>query len=418
MITAVSILIITYILIISKKEPQSTTAAIGASAVLLLGIVPAEKAFEYIEFDVIFLLISMMIISHTLSDSGFFDWISIKMTILTNGNLRLLLFYLVLLTAVSSAFLDNVTTVIVMVPITVKIAEILSINPMPFLISEILFSNIGGTTTLIGDPPNLIIGAATGFTFLEFLEILGPVIVIIFVLSFALLLFFFRESLDQKPDINNIIKHLDGKKPIKNEKLALISLTILAAVIIGFILHGYLGLEAYVISFTGASLLLLFEKPSHAMKSVQWTTILFFVGLFIIIGGLIETDALEMFADKILSYTGDNEELTSLLIIWAVGIISGFIDNIPYATTFVPIVENFGNTMDLYPLWWSLSLGICLGGNLTLLGASANIVASHIAAENGYSIPFLKFMKYSSVIVLVSLLASTAYIFLRFFIYK
>lgn len=417
MITAVAILVITYILIASKKEPQSTIAAIGAAATLLLDIVPAQKAFDYIEFDVIFLLISMMIISHTLSDSGFFDWFSIRIATFTNGNLKLLLFLLGLLTAVSSAFLDNVTTVIIMVPITIKITEAMNINPLPFLISEILFSNIGGTATLIGDPPNLIIGSEANFTFLEFLEILGPVVIIIFFLSFLLLLFLFRDKINKKPDIENIFNHIKESKTIKNRKLAIISLIVLLAVVIGFVLHGFFELEAYVISFTGASILLLFEKPSHAMKSVQWTTILFFVGLFIIIGGLIETGAIALVADKILAYTDGNRELTSLFIIWGLGIISGFIDNIPYATTLVPIVGNLGQVMDLYPLWWSLSLGVCLGGNLTILGASANIVASHISSQNGYDISFLEYMKYSSIIVLISLIVSTAYIFFRFYLF-
>lgn len=415
LIISVIIIVITYILIASRKFPQSTIAILGAAATLVLGIVPAEHALNYVEFEVIFLLVSMMIISHTLGDSGFFKWFSIEIVRIVKGDKKILLFALGLITALSSAFLDNVTTVVIMSPITIKIAESLEINPIPFLISEILFSNIGGTSTLIGDPPNLIIGAHANFSFLKFLQELAPVIIIIFFLSYAILLFLFRKELANNLKVQEKASKLNSKGTIKNKKLAVITLIILSGVISGFILHSFLDLEAYVIAFTGAALVLMFENPSEAIKSVQWTSILFFIGLFIIIGGLIETGFIELVADKILYYTNGNEKATSLMLIWFIGLLSGFIDNIPYATTVVPIVDNFGEAMDLYPIWWSLSLGICLGGNLTLMGASANIIASQISSKLGYNISFIKFMKYSFIIVLVSLLTSTIYIFLKFY---
>jgi len=382
----------------------------------MLGVVPAEKAFDYIEFEVIFLLVSMMIISHSLGNSGFFRWLSIEITRLTKGNLKLLLFALGVITAVSSAFLDNVTTIVIMFPITVKIAESLQINPTPFLISEILFSNIGGTATLVGDPPNLIIGAEANLSFLEFLTVLGPIVILIFILSFIALIFMFRKELRLNHELEEKALQMNTTGAIRDKRLVIISLIILTGVIIGFILHAFLETEAFAIAFTGAALLLMFEDPSEAIKSVHWTTIIFFIGLFIIIGGLMETGVIAIIADKILQYTEGSEELTSLFIIWGIGLLSGFVDNIPYATTLVPVVENFRDTLNIYPLWWSLSLGICLGGNLTILGASANIIASQMAEKSGYNLSFFKFMKYSSVIVLISLIVSTLYIFLRFYV--
>ncbi len=415
MTTSIVIIVITYILIATRKFPQSTIAALGAAATLLLGVVPADHALNYVEFEVIFLLVSMMIISHTLGSSGFFKWLSIEIVRLTRGNLKLLLFALAVITAVSSAFLDNVTTVVIMSPIIIKIAESLEINPIPFLISEILFSNIGGTATLIGDPPNLIIGTEANFSFLEFLKVLGPVVIVIFFLSLAALIFLFRKELAKNHKLEEKAEKLRSSGTIKNKKLAVITLIILAGVLIGFILHSFLNTEAYAIAFTGAALILMFENPSEAVKSVQWASILFFIGLFIIIGGLIETGVIKIAAEQILSYTRGSEEVITLFIIWALGLISGFINNVPYATTLAPVVNNLDSAMNIVPLWWSLSLGICLGGNLTLLGASANVIVVQMAEKSGYSISFSEFMKYSSIIVIISLLTGTAYIFMKFY---
>lgn len=416
MTAAIIIIVLTYIFIASRKFPQSTIAVLGAAATLMLGVVPTEKALDYVEFEVIFLLVSMMIISHSLGDSGFFEWLSIEIVRITRGDLKFLLFALGLITAISSAFLDNVTTVVIMSPITIKIAESLAVNPTPFLISEILFSNIGGTATLIGDPPNLIIGAAADFSFLQFLKVLAPVVIIIFLLSLGVLIFLFRNDLKKNRELEEKAAKLKSAGAIKNKRLAIVTLIVLAGVIAGFVLHSFLGLDAYAIAFTGAALVLIFEKPSETIKSVQWTSILFFIGLFIIIGGLVETGVIAILADEILSYTQGNEKIISIFIIWVLGLVSGFINNVPYATTLAPVIGDLNNTMNIVPLWWSLSLGICLGGNLTILGASANVVVAQIAEKSGYSFSFPQFMKCSSIIVLISLLASTAYIFLIFYI--
>ncbi len=416
MIISIIIIVITYILIATRKFPQSTVAALGAAATLISGIVPTDKALNYVEFQVIFLLVSMMIISHSLGDSGFFKWLSIEIVRFTRGNLKLLLFSLCTITALCSAFLDNITTVVILSPIIVQIAGYLKINPMPYLISEILFSNIGGTATLIGDPPNLIIGSFADLSFLTFLQVLGLPVLIIFFLSIGALFFLFRKELVSNHNLEEKARNLSSTGAIKNERLAIVTLIVLFGVILGFILHSWLNMEAYAIAFAGAALILVFENPSKTIKSVQWTSILFFIGLFIIIGGLTETGVITLIANKILSYTKGSEEMTALFLIWGLGIISGFIDNIPYATTLVPIVNSFNSSMNLYPLWWSLSLGICLGGNLTLLGASANIITSQIASNLGYSISFIKFMSYSWIIVLISLLTGTAYIFIRFYV--
>ncbi len=408
------ILTIAYVFIALERIPKVTIAMLGAAITLVLGIVPAEHAFSHVDFGVIVLLVSMMIIVHIASRSGVFTWIAFELLKFTGGQPIKVLMALALFTAVASAFLDNVTTVVLILPVTFVIARELKVDPIPILITEILASNIGGTATLIGDPPNIIIGSAAGLTFNDFIIELTPVIIPIFIICMAIIAFMFRKDLVTSPERMEHVANLDNSSTIKDKKLMIRSMTILGLVILGFILHSALGLEAYMIALLGASVLLIFEKPHHILCDVEWITIFFFIGLFIIIGGLVETGGIKFLADRLLEFTKGDLTVTSMVIIWASGLLSAIVDNIPYTVTMVPLIGELKGVMDLTPLWWSLSLGACLGGNATIIGAAANVIVSESAYAAGHPISFFRFMKYGVIVTFISLVLSSVYVYFRF----
>lgn len=412
---AFTILGLAYIFIALEKIPKMTIAIIGASLTLLLGLVGSMEAFKYIDFNVLFLLVSMMLIVHISSKSGMYDWLAIEMLKLTKGKPILVLIMLSLFTAVVSAFLDNVTTVILIMPLTFVIAKQFNISPVPFLISEILASNIGGTATLIGDPPNIIIASKAGLSFMDFIINLTLPVAIILLVGIAILAIWFKNDIKTDPENSKKVLEIDNSKTITDKPLMIRSLIILALVITGFILHDKTGLAAYVSAMAGASIMLLFEKPKDVLIHVEWNTIFFFSGLFIIIGGIEATGGIHLLAEKLLAATGGNEKLTSILILWGSGIISGIVDNIPYTATMAPLISSLQEAMNVTPLWWSLSLGACLGGNFTIVGAAANVIVSEKATSEGYNIGFLEFMKYGGVVTILALIISTAYILIKYF---
>lgn len=415
MYIAFGILLIAYVFIALEKIPKMTIAILGASVTLLLGLVGSADAFHHVDFNVLFLLVSMMIIVNISAKSGMYDWLAIEMVKLTKGNPVLVLIMLSVFTAVVSAFLDNVTTVILVMPLTFVIAQQFEISPIPFLLSEVLASNIGGTATLIGDPPNIIIASRAGLSFMDFIVNLAPVVAVILVVAAIILAIWFRNGIKTKQENIAKIMELDNSKTITDKNLMIRSLIILALVITGFALHGVLHLEAYVSAMAGASIMLLFEKPKDVLKKVEWNTIIFFAGLFMIIGGIEATGGIEFLSKMLIDATGGDTKLASILILWGSGIISGVVDNIPFTATMAPLIASLEGTMDLLPLWWSLSLGACLGGNLTIVGAAANVIVSEKAAAEGHPITFMQFMKYGSVITFVSLIISTIYILMKFF---
>lgn len=408
------ILFFSYVFIALEKIPKVTIALLGASLTLFLGILPADKAFSYVDFGVITLLISMMMIVHIASRSGVFTWLAIELLKFTKGNPVYVLISLSVMTAILSTFLNNVTTVILLIPLTFVIARELQVDPIPFLISEILASNIGGTATLIGDPPNIIIGSAANFSFNLFLKELGLIVTAIFIICTAVLVYMFRKELIVKPELSDYISKLDNSKSITDKKLMIRSLIILSLVIIGFVLSDAMHMQAYIISLFGASVLLLFEPPKEIIHEVEWLTIFFFIGLFIIIGGLEATGGIHFLAQKLLELTQGNIKLTAMVILWGSGFLSAIIDNIPYTITMTPLIQELHTTMNIYPLWWALSLGACLGGNATIIGAAANVVVSEASYEAGHPISFLQFMKYGLVITIISLVISSVYIYFRF----
>ncbi len=423
------ILLSVYIMIIFEKISKVTIVLLGATLTILLGLVSQEKGFHgnytpdyyinFIDFNVIFLLVSMMIIVNISAKSGMYNWIANELLKFTKGNPKWVLVTLGIFTAVASAFLDNVTTVILIMPVTFIIAKELNIDTVPLLITEIITSNIGGTATLIGDPPNIIIGSAAGFSFLDFLIELTDIVLLILFISIGILTFLFRKKLKTTPERMQHVSNMDNSKTITNHKLMIRSSITLGLVILGFVLHDYIHIQSCIVAMAGASFLLIFEKPKKILETIEWNTILFFIGLFIIIGGLEASGAIELMAKWLLDITQGSQYATSMIILWASGILSGIIDNIPYTVTMAPMLVQIQSTMGAeytYPLWWCLSLGACLGGNMTIIGAAANVIVSETASASGHKISFLKFMKYGFLITLVSLFISSIYIYFKFLI--
>jgi len=414
MIISFCILLIAYSLIVIEKPPKVAIAMLGAALTLVFGLIPPKNVFHHVDFGVIFLLVSMMIIVHIADRSGVFRWLSIEMLKLTGGQPKIIFLALCLFTAVLSAFLDNVTTVILVIPITFIISKELKIDPVPLFIAEIIASNIGGTATLIGDPPNIIIGSAANLSFMDFARELTPVITVIFIVCTLVLLHLFRKDLVSTPELMAEIKTLDNSNSIKDRPLMIRSVSVLLLVIAGFILHDLIHVEAYKIAFLGASVLLLFETPKQIIHEIEWTTIFFFIGLFIIIGGLVETGGIKFLADKMIQATHGNIHYATMLVLWTSGFLSAIVDNIPYTATMVPLINQLKTGMDVTPLWWSLSLGACLGGNATIIGAAANIIIAETSNNAGHKISFLRFMKYGLLVTLISLVISSIYLYFRF----
>lgn len=422
-----SLLILAYIFIALERIPKVTIALLGGALTIVLGLVSQTKVLgdainphyfiNFIDFNVIFLLVSMMIIVSITTRSGVFNWIANELLKFTKGHPIKVLCALGLFTAITSAFLDNVTTVILIMPITFAIAKKLDIDPIPFLLTEIFSSNIGGTATLIGDPPNIIIGSAGGLSFMDFIKELTPVILVIMCVVLFVLTFIFRKKLHASQDKMNEVANIDNSHTITDRALMIRSTLILALVILGFMLHDVIHIETCVVAMLGASILLIFEKPNDILQDVEWNTIFFFIGLFIIIGGLEASGGIKLMAEWILKVTQGSQAATSMIILWASGVISGIIDNIPYTATMAPMLVEIEKTMGAsyaYPLWWALSLGACLGGNMTIIGAAANVIVSENAAKSGHPIAFMRFLKYGVAVVAISLAISTAYIYLRF----
>lgn len=421
------LLLLAYVFIALEKIPKMTIALLGGAITIVLGLVSQSKTLDglinpnyfinFIDFNVIFLLVAMMIIVAITTKSGVFNWLANELLKFTKGHPVKILFALGIFTAFVSAFLDNVTTVILIMPITFAIAKKLEIDPVPYLLTEVFASNIGGTATLIGDPPNIIIGSAGGLTFMDFLKELTPVVVIILLFVVSVLALFFKNKLHADQDKMNAVAQIDNSGTITNKNLMLRSTIVLALVILGFMLHDMIHLETCVVAMLGASFLLIFEKPNDILKDVEWNTIFFFIGLFIIIGGLEASGGIKLMAQWILDVTKGSQAATSMIILWASGIISGVIDNIPYTATMAPMLVEIEKTMGeayTFPLWWALSLGACLGGNMTIIGAAANVIVSENAYKEGHPISFMRFLKYGVIVVAISLIVSTVYIYLRY----
>ncbi len=427
LVVSAAILIFAYFFIATEKIPKVTVALFGASLTLLFGLLEHSAKIDgeinkfyfinYVDFNVIFLLVSMMIIVSIATRSGMFNWIANEMMIKTKGHPKTSLFLLALFTAIASAFLDNVTTVILVMPVTFAITKELDLNPIPYLITEVLASNIGGTATLIGDPPNIIIGCAAGFTFMDFINELTGIVAIIFAVVVVLMILWFKKQLKTTPEKMARIAQMDNSKTITDKWLMVRSIIVLSLVIAGFVTHDVTHIQTCVCAMAGASILLLFEKPADILHDVEWNTIFFFVGLFIIIGGFEKAGGIELMAKWLIDITHGSQSIASMVILWGSGILSGIIDNIPYSATMAPMIHEIALAKGAEfaaPMWWCLSLGACLGGNMTIVGAAANVIVSETAMAKGYQIKFMEYLKYGIVVTMISLALSSVYIWLRF----
>ncbi len=409
------IFLLTYALIVSERIPRTISALLGGLAMILF-VIPQEKAFHAIDWNVIFLLAGMMIIANVLKETGLFQWIALQAVRLGKGDPFRVLILLSLITAFTSALLDNVTIVVLIAPVTLFVASTLRVSPVPYLIAEILASNIGGMATLIGDPPNILIGSAAGIDFLTFAANMGPISLIIMLAFLGLARLMFKKELTIQDQSNVDITELDASALITDPVLLRKSLIVLGGVTLGFILHGALHLEPATIALTGATLLMLWSKtdPHHALRDIEWTTLFFFFGLFITVEAIVEVGLIQKIADAALRLTGGNLPLTSMLLIWFSALASGIVDNIPYTATMIPLVKSLGQAMPVDTLWWSLALGADLGGNLTLVGAAANVVVASLADKSGHPISFTRFLRYGAITTVMSLTLASGYVWLRY----
>ena len=409
------VLVLAYILITLEKLPRVVIALLGASVLLIAKIITQEEAFHYIDFNVIFLLVGMMILVNILRETGGIRWLAIWTAKKVNGSGTLLMIYFALLTAFISALLDNVTTVLLLGSVTIAITKDLKISPVPYLITQAIASNIGGTATLIGDPPNIMIGSAAKLDFNQFIFHLTPVVLLILPVTIFTLYLFYKDKLQIPSSAKKELEAMSLKGVIINKPLLKKSLFVICLVVVSFFFHALLGLEAGTIAIAGASILLIFENKKHIWDDVEWMTIFFFIGLFIIVGAVEKVGTIHYLAELVFKLSKGNFETTTIAMLWMSGVLSAIIDNIPYTATMIPLIKELGNHyQDLNPLWWALSLGACLGGNGTLIGASANIIVADMANKSKYPITFIEFLKVGSIIMIESLFICSLYIWLRY----
>ena len=416
-IVSIAVFVIAMVAIMTEKLHRSLAAIVGAMLVLALHVLPFDAAMEHIDFNTLGVLLGMMLFVSVVKLSGMFEFLAIKAARLAKGEPWKVMLLFVLLTAVLSAFLDNVTTVLLIGPMTLTVCKLLDVNPIPFFMTEILASNIGGTATLIGDPPNIMIGSAAGFTFFDFILYDAPAVVVILAAVLVVFYFLYGRKMHVNEEHRARIMELDEHAMIKNKRLLKQSYVMIGLVVVGFMAHGALGLESSVIALGAAGIIMLIsgESIEEALANVEWTTLAFFAGLFVIVGAMAETGVIEMLAHALIDATGGNVFVTMLVLLVGSAVISSFLDNIPFVATMIPILLAMESTgMDVTPLWWAVSLGACLGGNGTLIGASANVVLSDISKKNGHEITFVQFLKTGFPIMLLTVAIAGLYLVMRF----
>ena len=416
-IVSIAVFVIVMVAIMTEKLHRSLAAIVGAMLVLALHVLPFDAAMEHIDFNTLGVLLGMMLFVSVVKLSGMFEFLAIKAARLAKGEPWKVMLLFVLLTAVLSAFLDNVTTVLLIGPMTLTVCKLLDVNPIPFFMTEILASNIGGTATLIGDPPNIMIGSAAGFTFFDFILYDAPAVVVILAAVLVVFYFLYGRKMHVNEEHRARIMELDEHAMIKNKRLLKQSYVMIGLVVVGFMAHGALGLESSVIALGAAGIIMLIsgESIEEALANVDWTTLAFFAGLFVIVGAMAETGVIEMLAHALIDATGGNVFVTMLVLLVGSAVISSFLDNIPFVATMIPILLAMESTgMDVTPLWWAVSLGACLGGNGTLIGASANVVLSDISKKNGHEITFVQFLKTGFPIMLLTVVIAGLYLVVRF----
>ncbi|MCP4076511.1 MAG: ArsB/NhaD family transporter [Gammaproteobacteria bacterium] len=421
--------IVTYAVIVTEKINRAIVAGIGAGLMITLGVVNQQQAIAGVDFNTLGLLTGMMVIVAITRRCGVFQFVAIWSAKKVDARPWGILLMLSVVTAVFSAILDNVTTVLLIAPVTLLITDELKVNPYPYLFAEIFASNIGGTATLIGDPPNIMIGSAVGLSFNDFLLNLAPITPVIMLVTMIIIYFIWGRGLEATDEARQRIMNFRELEAITDVRLLKQSMAVLSLVVTGFVFAHPLHLEPATIAMFGAGLLLLVsnlgrdaeqqtDDVHHTFGEVEWVTIFFFVGLFIVVSGIEHAGLLNLLANWVIGMTGGDMTVTAISIIWVSAIASALVDNIPFVATMIPMIESmaptFGGAENLMPLWWSLALGACLGGNGSLIGASANLIVAGFSERAGHRIRFLRFMAMAFPLMLISICIATLYVYLRY----
>lgn len=442
---AVTIFVVAYIAIVTERIHKTIVSLFGAALMISLGVLSQEEAFyshEYgVDYNVIFLLIGMMVIINITRKTGLFEALAIWAAKRAKARPFRMMALLSIITAALSAMLDNVTTVLLMAPVTLEISKRLELHPVPFLVLEAIASNIGGTATLVGDPPNIMIASKANLDYMQFLVVLGPVVIVIMAVFLAGVWLATRDSMKVEPHLREAVLALRARDAIRDRPFLTHCVILLALTTVGFMVHGLLHLEPATVALLGASLFMLVGHGHGRvgagaeldyLTEVEWKTIFFFIGLFILVGGLVKVGAIRYLADQIVQLTHGNVQGTTMTVLWGSAVLSAVVDNIPYVAAMNPLIVDLARSLhpdiadyttlvhqpDILPLWWALALGACLGGNGTMIGATANVVVVDMAARAGHTISFWRFLAFGLPVMLGSILISTLYLWLLFFAWR
>ena len=416
-IVALAIFVAVIAVIVSEKLHRAACALIGAMLLILIGILEPAEALGFIDFNTIGVLIGMMMFVAVVKNSGIFEFLAVKAAKIAKGNPWKIMVYFMIITALLSAFLDNVTTVLLIGPMTFSICKTLELNPVPFLLTQIISSNVGGTATLIGDPPNIMLGSAADISFLQFCIYDGPIVVIVMAASIITFRFIYKKGLSVAPEKMELIMRMDEKEEIRDRVLFIKSIVMICLVALAFMMHDTLGLKTSIIALSCAALMIMIggQDVEETVHDVEWPTIVFFAFLFIVVGGLEKVGIIHMMAEGMINATGSHYVVLMIVILWVSAICSAVLDNIPFVATLIPLIQTMSaEGIDVWPLWWAVSIGACFGGNGTIIGASANVVLTGISNRRGYPITFMDYLKIGLPLMLLSIILATAYLLVLF----
>ena len=416
-IIALAIFVAVIGVIVSEKLHRAACALIGAMLLVVIGILEPKEALGFIDFNTIGVLIGMMMFVAVVKNSGLFEYLAVKSAKISKGNPWRIMVSFMIITAVLSAFLDNVTTVLLIGPMTFSICQKLELNPVPFLMTQIISSNVGGTGTLIGDPPNIMLGSAADISFLQFVIYDGPIVIVTMVATVFAFKFMYKKGLSVSPEKMELIMQMDEGEMIKDRVLFIKSVVMIFLVALAFLLHDTLELKTSVIALSCAALMIMIggQDVEETVHDVEWPTIVFFAFLFIVVGGLEKVGLIHMLAETLINATGTHYVILMIVILWVSAICSAVLDNIPFVATLIPLILTMeAEGIDVWPLWWAVSIGACFGGNGTIIGASANVVLTGIAGRRGYPITFIQFLKVGAPMMIMSIILATGYLLILF----
>lgn len=419
---AIVIFAVTYVGIILDKIPRTVCALVGGGLMIYCHQVTQDMAIkEFIDFNTLGLLAGMMILISIVKQSGFFEAMALWAVKKSKGKAKTLLVLLSVITGIGAALIDSVTAALLIAPMTISICRMVQINPMPFLISEVLMSNIGGTALMIGNPPNVMIGSAAKLEFMKFLKNLAPVVTVTMLCTIMAVLLIYRKSLHSRELTERELQGIKVRSAIRDMEGMKHSLSVLALTVMGFVVHSSFGLQSATIAMTGAIVAIIACKanPEEALKEIDMNTLLFFMGLFVLVGGLESAGVIKLMAEQGIALVDGDLKVMTFVILFLSGIASAFVDNIPFTATMIPLIQDMQNLMGVQAdyLWWSLALGACFGGNGTLIGASPNVIIMAEAARSGFNISFTRFLKICFPIMVFTLIISAFYLYLRYFFF-